>query len=322
MEKKKKKPETKSKLHPRNKHRQRYDFGKLINDSPELDEFVAQNKFGDDSIDFFNPDAVKALNTALLKHHYNIEYWDIPKGYLCPPIPGRADYLHYIADLLKENNVDASITPTGNKIQGLDIGVGANCIYPIIGNHEYNWSFIGSDTDEKAVESAEKIVKNNSSLKEDIEIRFQENFNSFFHGILNPNDYLDFTICNPPFHESAEEAEKASLRKLRNLKGKTSNKPVLNFGGKNNELWYKGGEVRFVKDMIYESRNFEQKCLWFTSLISKEKNLKPIYSVLKKVNAKAVKTITMGQGHKTSRFVAWTFLSGTEQRNWAKKRWQ
>jgi 23S rRNA (adenine1618-N6)-methyltransferase len=36
--------------------------------------------------------------------------------YLCP-IPGRADYIHYIADLLAESN--NGIIPKGHGIQGL-----------------------------------------------------------------------------------------------------------------------------------------------------------------------------------------------------------
>jgi 23S rRNA (adenine1618-N6)-methyltransferase len=39
----------------------------------------------------------------LLISYYDIQKWDIPH-YLCPPIPGRADYIHYIADLLAESN--------------------------------------------------------------------------------------------------------------------------------------------------------------------------------------------------------------------------
>ncbi|PYE80067.1 23S rRNA m(6)A-1618 methyltransferase [Winogradskyella epiphytica] len=318
LQKKKPHPKVKSELHPRSRHRERYNFEELIKSSPDLAPFVAPNKYGDESINFFNPDAVKALNTALLKHHYRLEYWDIPQHYLCPPIPGRADYIHNIADLLKEHQ---SEIPTGQHIKGLDIGVGANCIYPIIGNHEYGWSFIGSDTDEKAISSAQSIVTKNPNLKSHIEIRRQEQANAFFKGVLNPDERVDFTICNPPFHASLEDAKKASLKKLKNLKGQPDVKPVLNFGGQQNELWTKGGEARFVKDMIYESKHFSKQCLWFTSLISKETTLKPTYKILQKVNATFVKTIEMGQGHKISRFIAWTFLTEQEQKDWVKERW-
>ncbi|MUU77715.1 23S rRNA (adenine(1618)-N(6))-methyltransferase RlmF [Winogradskyella endarachnes] len=318
MQKKKQHPKVKSELHPRSQHRERYNFKKLIKSSPELAAYVAPNKYGDESIDFFNPAAVKALNKALLIHHYKLQYWDIPQHYLCPPIPGRADYIHNIADLLKGNT---SKIPTGNHIKGLDIGVGANCIYPIIGQHEYGWSFIGSDTDEKAITSAKEIEQRNKNLKSNLEIRRQEKSNDFFYNILKPEEKVDFTICNPPFHASLDDAQKASLKKLKNLKGKRPSKALLNFGGQQNELWTKGGEARFVKDMIYESKHFGKQCYWFTSLISKETTLKPTYKILQKVNATDVKTIEMGQGNKISRFIAWTFLTEKEQKDWVAERW-
>jgi len=318
LQNKKPHAKVKTELHPRSKHRERYNFKKLIKSSPKLAAYVAPNKYGDESIDFFNPAAVKELNKALLLHHYGLEYWDIPEHYLCPPIPGRADYIHNIADLLKGNN---AVIPKGNHIRGLDIGVGANCIYPIIGQHEYGWSFIGSDTDEKAITSAKEIEQRNYSLKSTLEIRRQEKSNDFFYNILKPEEKVDFTICNPPFHASAEDAQKASLKKQKNLKGKRPNKALLNFGGQHNELWTKGGEARFVKDMIYESKHFGQQCFWFTSLISKEIILKPTYKILQKVNAVDVKTIEMGQGNKISRFIAWTFLTEQEQKDWIDERW-
>jgi len=174
LQKKKEHPKVKSQLHPRSQHRERYNFDELIKSSPELATFVAPNKYGDDSVDFFNPKAVLALNKALLKHHYGVEFWEIPEHYLCPPIPGRADYIHNIADLLKG---------TGSEIP----------------------------------------------------------------------------------------------------KGK--------------------------------------QCLWFTSLISKEVTLKPTYKILQKVKATDVKTIEMGQGQKVSRFIAWTFLSEEQQKQWIAERW-
>lgn len=308
----------KSRLHPKNKHNTRYDFSKLIESLPELSEYVSKNKYGNDSVDFFNPDAVLTLNKALLKHHYNINFWEIPKHYLCPPIPGRADYIHYIADLLAES---FSEIPKGTNIRGLDIGVGANCIYPIIGHQEYGWSFIASDVSENAIKSAKQIVEQNRNLSSHIELKLQKQRKSFFKGILSEDIKIDFSICNPPFHASKEEAEKANLRKLKNLKGKTKGKTKLNFGGQQNELWTKGGEARFIKDMIFESRNFSKQCLWFTTLVSKEATLKTTYKILDNVEATAIKTIEMGQGQKTSRFIAWTFLTAQEQKEWKTKRW-
>ena len=303
---KRKHPTIKSKLHPRNKHRERYDFPSLIKSLPELAPFVKPNKYGDESIDFFDPDAVLMLNRALLKHYYHIDFWEIPKGYLVPPIPGRADYIHYIADLLASDNDEE--VPKGSDVLCLDIGTGANCIYPIIGHQEYGWRFIATETDQTAFDAASKIVNENKELSKGVELRFQKNAKYLFKGIIKKGERIDVTICNPPFHASAKEAEAASLRKLSNLQKKTVDKAQLNFGGKSNELWCPGGEVQFVCDMIYQSKRYSDNCLWFTTLVSKEQNLKAIYKALKNVKAADVRTLAMGQGNKVSRIVAWTFF--------------
>ncbi|WP_417591799.1 23S rRNA (adenine(1618)-N(6))-methyltransferase RlmF [Owenweeksia hongkongensis] len=316
---KKERPKVKASLHPRNRHRQRYDFKALTESSSDLSPFIKPNNYGDESIDFFNPEAVKALNKALLKHHYGVDHWDIPESYLCPPIPGRADYLHHIADLLALSNGGNLLI--GEHIKCLDVGVGANCIYPIIGNVEYGWRFVGSDIDPVAIKSARKIVEANPLISEEIELRLQSNPRFIFEGVLKPGEQVDLAICNPPFHSSQKEAQAGTVRKLRNLKHKKEVKPVLNFGGNSNELWCEGGEQKFVKDMIFESRRFSKSCFWFSSLISKEANLKSVYKTLKKVEAISIKTIPMGQGNKVSRIVAWTFLTPAQQKEWKMQRW-
>ncbi len=304
----------KKQLHPRNQHQGRYNFDNLIIKNPDLESYLQPNPHGDQTIDFSNPEAVKALNSALLKTHYNLEFWDIPEGFLCPPIPGRADYIHYVADLLNENS---SKNPTGKKITILDIGTGANCIYPIIGNYEYNWSFIASDISKKAIASAEEITSNNKKLSSSVNLRLQQNKRFVFEGIIEFGERIDAVICNPPFHSSLKEAQKANNRKTKNLKLKSN----LNFGGHNNELWCQGGELKFIRDMIFESRRFQNKCFWFSTLVSKKENLKSIYRTLNKVEAIEIKTIEMGQGNKSSRIVCWTFLDKEKQQNWIDKKW-
>ena len=316
MSDKKKHPKEKSRLHPRNKNRMRYDFEKLQANCDALKPFVRLNAYDDLSIDFADPKAVKALNQAILKYHYRIDFWEIPTDFLSPPIPGRADYMHYVADLLGSTNFGK--IPRGEKIKCLDIGVGANCIYPLIGVTEYGWSFIGSDVDSTAIKSANQIISKNSNLKGKVDCRLQENGKDFFYGILKKDELVDITICNPPFHASAKDAQKGTTRKLKNLNQK---KGVLNFGGKSNELWYDGGEKRFVGNLIRESKKFAENSFWFTSLVSKQANLKGFYNVLEEVGAVKVETISMGQGNKSSRILAWTFLSKSEQQLWKKERW-
>jgi len=304
----------KTTLHPRNPHRFRYDFEKLILSFPELKEFVFINEHNAETIEFANPDAVKALNKAILISDYDIKNWDIPQNYLCPPIPGRADYIHYIADLLAESN--NGIIPEGENVVGLDIGIGANCIYPIIGNETYQWSFVGTDIDENAIQNCKKIISENPKLIDSISLQLQVEPRYVFKNIILPEDKFAFTICNPPFHASQEEATKASIRKINNLENTRTKKPILNFGGQNAELWCEGGEFAFITQMIYESVKYPLQVFWFTTLVSKKDNLRSIYKTLNKVGAVEIKTIEMAQGQKTSRFVAWTFLSEKQQKDW------
>ncbi|WP_373973652.1 23S rRNA (adenine(1618)-N(6))-methyltransferase RlmF [Chitinibacter sp. SCUT-21] len=295
-----------AKLHPRNPHQGRYDFAALIAASPELAAFVAKNTYGDDSIDFADPKAVKALNRALLAHFYGIREWDTPEGYLCPPIPGRADYIHTLADLLASKTGDI---PRGDAICGLDIGVGANAIYPMLGRASYGWRFVGSDIDAVSLQNAAQIFASNAVLKDGLETRLQTTPKHIFSGIIGPDDYFDFTLCNPPFHASAADAAAGSNRKLRNLglANKAQLQPKLNFAGQSNELWCEGGEARFIGQMIAESAQFARQVGWFTSLVSKSDNLPQIYRALKRVGAAEVQTLEMAQGQKVSRIVAWRF---------------
>ncbi len=309
--------EEKTSLHPRNPHRFRYDFDALTLSLPALKDYVFNNQYNIESVDFTNPVAVKVLNKALLKHFYGIDYWDIPANYLCPPIPGRADYIHYLADLLTTTNRGS--LPYGNQVKVLDIGVGANCVYPIIGSHEYGWQFVGADIDKKAITSAQAIVEGNSGLANSVVCRWQVSSKNIFKGIIQPEEYFDLTLCNPPFHASMAEARAGTERKWKNL-GKI-HKSTLNFGGQHNELWCEGGEEAFISKMIEESTLFSNQCFWFSSLISKKTTLPRAYSLLKKVKALEVKTIEMAQGQKVSRILAWTFLTKNQQENWRVNRW-
>ena len=299
-------PTEKDVLHPRNRHRARYDFAQLVKSSPALAAFVQRNAHGDDSVDFANPVAVKALNQALLRHFYGIAHWDIPAGYLCPPIPGRADYVHYLADLLASTN--GGEIPKGAGVKILDIGMGANCIYPIIGHQEYGWRFVGSEADPVALRAAEQNVAANPALADAVECRLQALPTQIFTGIIRPGEAFDAVMCNPPFHASAAEAAAGTRRKLTNLGTRLRGKPVLNFGGQHTELWYPGGEEVFVRRMVQESARLPTASRWYTSLIAKKDSLPALYKALRLAAATEVRTIAMAQGQKKSRLLAWTFL--------------
>lgn len=303
-------------LHPRNPHK-RYDFDRLSQAHPALGSHI-QAKHGHETIDFSDAQAVRDLNTALLKSHYGLDFWSIPENYLCPGVPGRANYIHYLADLLADSPGEER--PRGRRVRVLDIGTGANVIYPIIGIGAYGWSFVGSDIDKTAAKCARLIGEGNAVLKKNLEVRVQKNSAAIFKGLIKKNERFDLTLCNPPFHSSEAEARKGTERKLRNLGLKKKGRDALNFGGQSRELWCPGGEGAFVRRMIDESVDYGSRCLWFTTLISKKSLLGALTERLRALKVVEQRVVDMSHGQRQSRFLAWTFLSQDEQRAW-RSRW-
>jgi len=311
----------KGQLHPRNKHQGRYDFPALVKACPELSKYLVVTPRGEDSINFSDPKSVMLLNKALLAYFYQIDFWQIPAGYLCPPIPGRVDYIHYLADLLA-GSVESDLL-TGSQIKGLDIGCGANCIYPILGARSYDWSFVGADIDALAVKTARLLVSSNVNLRNKVSIREQKEKENIFTGLVTKNDRFAFSMCNPPFHASMEEAASGTQLKLKNLNKKAkpaetnhkADKVTLNFAGQAHELSCAGGEIQFVKQMAKESLLFKHQICWFTCLISKSANLAPLKKLLEKQNVQQLKVVEMAQGQKISRFIAWTYLDQQQQKD-------
>jgi 23S rRNA (adenine1618-N6)-methyltransferase len=283
-----------SQFHHKNKHQGRYDFDVIKKRSPELEKIIIKNKHtGEETIDFSDNKSLIIFNRSLLKSYYPINFWEIPKGYLVPPIPGRADVIHYLAELFKD--------PLNKKV--LDIGVGANCIYPLIGTYEYGWTFLAVDTDKEALLNAENII-NKNNLTDKIQTKLQENKENIFQGIVNIDDHFDLSICNPPFHASLNEALSSAYRKSHNL----NLKKLYNFKGQSNELWCEGGEVGFINKMIKESFDIKTQITFFSTLVSKKDHLSGFYGELKRLNPKSVHTIEMGQGNKMSRLLVWSFI--------------
>ncbi len=280
-------------MHKNNLHKNKYNLDALCTTYPLLKKYIFINKHDIQTLDFSNPKAVKALNTALLHQHYGITYWNFPDENLCPPIPSRADYIHYISDLIS----------TKKQPTILDIGTGATCIYPLLGNSIYNWQFIGTDIDRNSIKNANHIIEKNH-LQKVISLRLQANKNHILKGVIQADDYFDISMCNPPFYKSPQDAIQANTRKNSNLKLSAATR---NFSGNANELWYKGGEKAFLHNYIYESSLFKEQFNWFSSLVSKKNLLKDLKRSLKKLGATNIRIIEMKQGNKLSRIIAWQF---------------
>jgi 23S rRNA (adenine1618-N6)-methyltransferase len=281
-------------MHPENPHRNGYDFTQLIQVSAELKSFVVKSKRGDDTIDFDDPKAVRALNAALLKTHHGVKFWEIPESFLCPPVPGRCDHLLHVARLFQNPR----------NLRVLDLGVGANCIYPLLGVSLFNWSFVATDISTDALIAAQLIVDKND-LQRSIELRLQPNPSQKLSGVVSEKESFDLVICNPPFHTSAEEAQAGTQRKRTNLG--LQGKAKLNFGGVSNELWCQGGEYAFIEKLIDESVRFRNQVKWFSSLVSKDDHTPGLIKYLERKGPKAIKLLEMQQGQKKSRLLAWSF---------------
>jgi hypothetical protein len=92
-------------IHPRNAFQGSYDMDRLCAAHPNLSQFIipaSESRSGRSTIDFSNAFSVRALNAALLAADYGVHSWEeehLPTNSLCPPVPGRADYIHYLADV-------------------------------------------------------------------------------------------------------------------------------------------------------------------------------------------------------------------------------
>ena len=295
-------------MHAQNPYGNRYDLKRLTKHYHALEKFIVLNPSGEETIDFSSSEAVFALNKSMLLADFKLGDYELPSGYLIPPVPGRLDYLLHVRDFLTEKfNVSEN-----SQLNGLDMGSGANGIYCILGAQYFNWKMVGSETDAKAVEIANANIQKTKGLNDKIEIRHQQDKGSLFKNTIQANEQFDFVVCNPPFHSSKEEALKGSLRKVKNLGGyAVKEKFLLNFEGQANELWCNGGEVLFIKRLIKESVGFKNQVKVFSTLVAKSESVAAIKKQLSKVKAN-FEVIPMALGNKKGRYVMWWFESSKE----------
>ncbi len=194
-------------MHNQNPFKNGYDLTILATINSTLKKAIFTNKYGNKTIDFSDASAVKALNQALLKSQYNLE-WDLPKENLCPPIPGRLEYLLHIADLIQKKNVEL-----------LDIGTGASLIYPVLGTAHFNWKCAGSEIERASIEHAKKIIKHNAKLSS-IDIRSQQNKHLILKGIVKEKDAdkavgdMDIEWISDEFNKNILEISKVNYAGL------------------------------------------------------------------------------------------------------------
>lgn len=158
-------------------------------------------------------------------------------------------------------NTDDSVHPLhGERVAVLDIGVGANCIYPLLGSREYGWRFVGSDVSEASLAVAERNVRMNA-LEGNISLRLQPRRENVFVNVVKPGEFYSLTMCNPPFHNSREQVNVCPVRVL---------------DAQDHEIMCEGGEWQFILNMIEESKIVCAQVLWFTTLVARAATVKQV----------------------------------------------
>lgn len=274
----------------KNLNKSSYDFNLLAQRHDELNPYIIL-KHGKHTIDFSDYNAIYHLNKALLKTYYAVTDWELPKGYLCPTVPGRMKYLQILNELIQKETV-----------HGIDIGTGASGIYCILAAKQYQWRMDGIDSNFEAYQWAKKNILLAGGISNLVSIRFQENNANIIKGALDASCHYNFTMCNPPFYSSEKEALKVSMQKSDRLQLSS----VTNYGGHAKELWCNGGEALFIKRMIKESVAFKDQVTYFTCLVSNKQNLEKLVKLIRKLSAKEmVKVMTIG--NKVSHILIWQF---------------
>lgn len=332
---KKRRREEKRCIHPRNKYSDNPpDFGLLASLYPSFQSYVFYSREGKPRIDWKDFNATRELTRVLLLHDHSITWW-IPDGQLCPTVPNRSNYIHWIEDLLSSDTIPRE----DNVVKGFDIGTGANCIYPLLGASLLGWSFVGTDVTDVALEWAERNVKNNPQISELIEIRkvdFEEKLidqntnnggscmdfsrntelstsssvelcsgeNKNYHGppillgVVKTGEKFDFCMCNPPFFEAMEES---------------GLNPNTSCGGTPAEMVCPGGEQAFISRIIQDSVQLKQSFRWYTSMVGKKSSLKSLIAKLREVGVTVVKTTEFVQGQTCRWGIAWSFVPPTKK---------
>ena len=187
---------------------------------------------------------MRALSTVLLKKDFNLIV-SLPPDRLIPTIPLRLNYLLWIEDLL-----DLAKPIETNIVNGVDIGTGACCIYPILGAKKNDWHFTATEADEVNFVCSQKTINQNDLLN-NVTLK-KVNADSLLKGNIDLETKYDFTMCNPPFFNTEDFGPKS-----RTLKRVDPLCPKLGGSSSLNEVAFKGGEVEFVNKLIDESQDYK-----------------------------------------------------------------
>lgn len=255
---------------------------------------------GESHLDFADPPAVMQLTKTLLKLDFGMRV-ELPPDRLCPPVPNRHNYILWLKNLVDSSAPSyAQAYEPERQVMGLDIGTGASLIYPLLGCAQRPaWSFIATDVDARSLAYARRNVELNN-LQSRVRVISRD-----ITAPLVPLDELnveviDFVMVNPPFYTSEAELVDLAQRKSRPPNGACTGAPV--------EMVCEGGEIGFVRRIIYESLILRTRVQWYTSMLGKQSSLNVLIGILKENGIDNYAVTAFIQGNKTRRWaLGWSF---------------
>ena len=273
------------------------DFAKLAEACPALRAHLVPRPCGrkGETIDFEREESVEELTRCTLSHEFGVS-WERPPHSLIPPVPNRYTYLLWLRDLLASTGHLGSSAP---EARGVDVGTGGTLIYPLLGASAFGWRFLATECCAESLRWARRNLAANPRLGGLIEVR--DSGGGYLAGVLDDGDggggaaTYDFTMCNPPFFDEAEE--------------RTLHKP--GHGGRANELRCPGGELAFASSLVDDSIVLGPRVTWYTTMVGRKRTLGALVSRLRgEDRVKEFRTTTFVCGRTTRWGLAWTLSSG------------
>lgn len=265
-----------------------------------------------------NQEFTVALTRALLRTHLDLQLPYLEENHLCPPVPNRFFYLHWIhTELLSSGSGHHN----QQQRMGLDIGSGATAIYSLLAAKFFCCRMVTTEIDANAAAMAQKNVEANC-LSSQIHVAHVPPSHSQDPSSLSPGGPLersmvavekylaqcpspphmtvDFVMTNPPFYDPS------TMEHVNPRAGDGRARTAMTVS----EGSYPGGEIGFVTEMIADSLRLgheRQSPRWFSSMLGKKTSLTLLQKTLTHVLGPAhVRVTEYGPGQYTRWFLAWT----------------
>ncbi|KAI9669305.1 MAG: hypothetical protein M1831_000340 [Alyxoria varia] len=213
----------------------------------------------------------------------------------------RYEYIRWIKNLLDTSSDEYTATYDEDRtVIGIDIGVGASCIYPLLGSASRpKWRFGGTDIDSKNLEFAAQNIKLNG-LQNRIRLKQVDPSGPIIALDTLGIKQADFVMCNPPFYRSKEDMAEAAANK--------DKPPSAVCTGAEVEMICEDGDLGFVLRMVEEGRRLKDSVQWYSSMLGKLSSVTAIVAKLKEIGVNNWALTALQAGKVTKRWaVAWSY---------------